>query len=171
MDFILETGQGIPGATAYIDEDYLWAYAPYAAVELGSGDPKACIVRGSAWIDVEFEARFPGCRVKSRGQGLAWPRAGAYDVRGDLIPSDELPVEIKRATAEAALRDMVTPGVLLPDVATGGMVKREKLGSMEREYAVADGGRPAAPSFPLIEGILRPLIGGYGSGTVRLVRA
>lgn len=173
MEFVVEDGTGVPGANAYITEDYLWAYAPFAATAPGSGDPRAAIVRASAWIDATYGARFPGYRVNGREQGLAWPRTGGYDITGEIIADDAVPPEVMRATAEAALRELASAGSLMPDRTSSPQVRSKRLGSMEIEYAVGDSQRAPAPDFPAIRGILAPLIGGVGVGgaMVTLLRA
>lgn len=171
MDFVVEDGTGKADATSYLSDDDLIAYAVATGADLGSGDPRASLIRATAWIDGTFGARFPGARRNGRAQGLAWPRTGATDAAGETIALSEVPAEIIRATAEAALRELASSGSLAPDEIASGVVKRERMGPMEVEYAVAEGGRSAAPAFPVIEGILGPLIGRTSAGTVRLVRA
>lgn len=157
---IVEDGTGLPDADAYITTAYLYDYAAATGRDTGSGDPQGAIVRTSAWIDATFGSQFPGTRLNGRGQGLEYPRKDGVDANGYDIPSDEVPVEVQKATAEAALRELASAGSLSPDQAAGSsVVKREKVGSLEVEYAVADGGIPAAPWFPTIAGILAPLIG------------
>lgn len=163
MEFLIEDGSGVDRATSYLSEEDLWEFAPFSAAEPGAGDPKGALIRASAWIDAAFGPKFTGAKVKGRAQGLAWPRSGATDAAGDAVAADAVPVEVRKATAEAALRELAAAGSLAPDVAAGPAVKRErkKLSGMEKEieYAVADGARPPAPWFPAIAGILAPLIG------------
>ena len=171
MQFIVEDGTGVAGANAYITEDYLWAYAPFSATAPGGGDPKAAIVRATAWIEARYGYRFPGTRKYGREQGLSFPRYNAVDRDGYAIDDDMVPGEVQRAVAEAALREIASAGSLMPDQTDGAAVKREKLGSMEVEYAVADSRRAAAPVFPMIDGILAPLIGSGSTSFITLLRA
>ena len=170
MALIVETGAGITDANSYLSESDFEAYCEDRGLTF-SGDVEPALVRATAWIEARYGARFSGSPLNGRGQGLSWPRSGATDRAGNAIPSNEVPIEIKRAAAEATLREVKTPGSLMPDQTGGGAaVKRKKLGSMEVEYAVADGAAAAAPSFPLIDGILTPLLGGFGAGMVRIMR-
>lgn len=168
MPAVVEDGTGVAGANAYISAAYLAAYAEDAGIAVPAGNAEGAIVRASRWIDGTFGARFPGSRVKGRGQGLEWPRTGATDYSGALIASDEVPAEIQRATAEAALRELRSPGSLAPDQATGtagASVKRvrKKVGPLETETEYSAGASAwGASGFPAIDAILAGLLGGRG---------
>lgn len=163
MAIVVEDGTGLADANSYISTDYLIAYAIDTGQTdaLSGGDPAAAAIRATTWIEGNFRSQFPGTPVNGRDQALHFPAEDGIDANGYDIPSDEVPVEVQKATAEAALRELASAGSLSPDQAVGSsVVKREKVGSLEVEYAVADGGIPAAPWFPTIAGILAPLIGG-----------
>ena len=140
---------------------------------------EAALRRATTWIDAAFGARFSGAKTGGRAQSLAWPRTGATDADGVAIPPDEIPVEIKQATYEAALRELVSPGSLNPDIVpvttTGGAVKRvrKKVGPLETETEYTEGATSGSshPIFPVINGILAGLLGRSGGGMVRLLRA
>lgn len=165
---IVEDGTG--AGNSYASEAAFETWCEQSAITPASGDVEGALVRGSLWIDARFGARYPGKRAFGRDQGLGWPRVDACDREGNEIPSDEVPVEIVRAACAAALRELASPGSLAPDVAGGGAVRRERIGSLEVEYANADGGRALGPSFPEIEGLLSTLIKPRG-WTIPLVRA
>lgn len=169
---IVEDGTGLAAANAYVSEAELETYAEAHGLTLPTTDAETGIVRASAWVDAIYGPRFPGQRVNGRDQGLGWPRTHAYDDASELIPSDVVPVEVKNATCEAALREMTTVGILTPDIAVGPAVRRKSLGSMEIEYAVADGARATAPGFPKIDAIMAPLLWPLGGGgMIPLLRA
>lgn len=73
--------------------------------------------RATSWLDATYLTLLPGLRTSGRSQALEWPRSGAADRGGFTIANDEIPVEVKNACAEAALRELETPGVLAQDVA------------------------------------------------------
>jgi hypothetical protein len=181
--FIVEDGTGVAGANSGVSEAEFEAYCEDRGLTPTAGaDALTALVRATAWVEAKFGVRFPGTRLKGRSQGLSFPTKYATDRYGFEIADDVVPVEYKYAICEAALREMASPGSLAPDVATGaagGAIKRlrQKLGPIEEEteYAVSSGGeRSTDPIFPMIEGILAPLInrpGVSGSGMVLLVRA
>jgi hypothetical protein len=124
-----------------------------------SSDPlrTAALVRASQYIDGTYLALFQGFKVDGRDQVLQWPRTGAMDMAGYAVPSSAVPVEIINATYEAALRELVSPGSLNPDIAVGGgVIKRVKAGSVEVEYSAT---AATQATFLRIEDILAPLLG------------
>lgn len=117
----------------------------------------AALARTSVYIDGQYLALFPGMKTNGRLQALQWPRAGAIDQNGYGILSEEIPVEIINATYEGALRELVVPNSLAPDIeAGGGQLKREKIGPLEFEY-LRDGTLYA--TYRAIENALVNLLG------------
>jgi hypothetical protein len=156
MGIIVEDGTGLAGANSYASEDELDTYTDDRAITLATGDAEAALIRATAAIDAIYGSRFPGYKTNGRDQNLLWPRIYAYDGDGDLIDSDEIPVEIKNATCEAAVRELTTPGSMSPDLERGGGVKRLKAGSVEIEYG---SNAEAGTTFSVIDGILSALLG------------
>lgn len=115
--------------------------------------------RGSMFVD-RYEFKFPGSRTGGFAQERAWPRTGAETYYGEAIPSDAIPVAIENASYEAAFLELTTPGSLSPVVTGSATVKREKIGSLEIEYAasasvtVEDIVALATPVVTSIEGLL-----------------
>lgn len=92
----------------------------------------------------------------------------------DVIPRSTIPNRVVRAAVMAAIRDLVTPGSLMPDVAGGRDVISESVGPLSVSYA---SNRPdvaassLAPKFPEIEALLRCLMKDGGSGVKFTSRA
>lgn len=119
----------------------------------------AALVRASGWIDGRYRDRFSGTRTEGRTQPLQWPRVDATDVDGEDIASDEVPVEIKSATFEAALRELASPGSLAPDFTRQGQTTMEKVGPITIQYAELYSAEDVQPCIRAIDHILAPLIG------------
>lgn len=136
----------------------------------GSDDARiGALVRATDYIDGRYRvllasgrwsSMFPGVRTAGRGQPNEWPRTGASDYDGDPIQPDEIPEEVERATYEAALRELASPGSLSPDFISSEAVTREKVGPIEVTYADAPvaGQLPNRPVIPAIDEILAPLL-------------
>lgn len=123
---------------------------------------KMILLRGSEYIDGAYGARFPGNRTEGRDQSFQWPRKGAEDVEGNEIPEGEVPVEVIRATYEAALREYETPGSLVPDVNPAEREKSVTVGPISVTYADTAANQAGAPVYPVIgviDRILAPLLG------------
>lgn len=126
----------------------------------------AALTRASSWVD-GYRSRFPGRKAGGRAQEREWPRVGASDAEDNEIADDEIPVEIEQATYEAALRELVEPGSLSPDLERGGAVKRLKAGSVEIEYADS---ASLTTTFTAIQSILESILTPASGATVDLLR-
>lgn len=180
MTLLVETGEGVDGANSYLSIIAFKSYADARGLSyLGQQDIQIeqALVRASAWIDATYRSRFPGARTNGRGQGLQWPRMsiGAFDevTDGEGLPidDDELPAALLNATAEAAYRELLTPGGLSPDLERGGDIRRIQAGSVAIEYATTAAART---TFTIIDGLLADILVASEAGggfTARAVRA
>ncbi len=175
MAFTQETGTGAAGSNAYGNENGADTYHEDRNNTDWTGDTsgqkEAALIRASAAIDAQYRSQFPGYKRNARSQAMEWPRIGAVDVNGYVIAIDAIPQEIINAVYEAALRELVEPGAMLPDVEAGGNAKRIKAGSVEIEKFTT--GATSKAEFSLIDGILQPIIGGGQTSqyTANAVRA
>ena len=133
-------------------------YAPVA------GDIDPALERASLWLDNTYGSRYPGTPTAQRSQELGWPRIGAVDCKGYVIPPDEIPIEIERATYEATLRELANPYSLSPDVTVGQVYKSVSVsGAVSVTYA-DEGGVVAAqsPTLTVVDNMLSCLLGDTG---------
>lgn len=162
---IVEDGDGIEGANSYVSLDEAITYCAdhgltFAASPSALGE--AALIRATTAIDTQYSTSFPGYRRSGRDQGLEWPRAAAYDAGGWLIRDDEIPIEIVKATIEAAVREFAEPNSMMPDLERGGHIASLRAGSVGITYSVNASGRT---TFTLIDGILANVLTGMaGSG-------
>lgn len=166
MSFVLEDGTAPDGANSYLSVDDANTYCSdrgltFAASPTTLGEE--ALVRATAALDAMYRGRFPGYRTNGRSQSLEWPRTAAYDAEWNPIDNDEIPVEVKNAVAEMAVRELEAPGSMMPDLERGGQVRRLKAGSVEVEYG---SNSTATTTFQLIDGIMAPLL---GAGTASFV--
>ena len=96
-------------------------------------DLEQAIRRGTILID-GYGIRFPGQRVNG-DQALCWPRANAERRDGSPISSTVIPKAIKDATCWAASYALDNPNDINQVLQQHRIVKREKVGYIEREYA------------------------------------
>jgi len=128
---------------------------------------EAALRRATSYIDGTYRGRWKGTRADA-DQALAWPRTSVLDEDGFAVSTTIIPTAVKRATYEAALRELVDPGSLSPDLARGGDIKREKVGPIEVEYSAT---ASIGTTITAIEDYLSGLIDGGGENTVYLGRA
>ena len=170
MSLIVEDGTGKSNADAYVTLAECDAYH----ANLGNSDwlidaedaanvagRENAIKKATAFIDARYGNRFKGVKSTAE-QALLFPRYGISDNDGYVL--ENVPIAVKRATCEAALRILV--GIdLMPDLDRGGKVISETVGPISTTYS---SGAPAGTKFEMIESILRGCLNG-GSG-VRMVR-
>lgn len=132
---------------------------------------EAAIRRATQWLDGRYRGSFPGLPVRGRLQALEWPRSDVSDINEFAVPSDAIPREIVAATAEAALRELVTPNSLTPDYVAASAVTREKVGPLEVQYSETGGSASVRPIVTVIDEILSGLFRVSSGGNVHLVRA
>lgn len=134
------------------------------------GLKEAALIRATAWIDGRYGSRWPGFRTNRRLQALDWPRTEAYDREGEVILNTEIPAEVVAATCEAALRELVAPGSLSPDVTPG--TAKVLTGVDSLKWTPLRTSAHASDMAPTLLAVDRALIGIVRSGrNVGLVRA
>lgn len=135
MTLTVETGTGSASSDALVSIATADAYhtARGNATWTGADADKETAIRRATGVLNGYA--WQGLRTHGRDQALAWPRSGVIDREGYGILSDQIPVEIVNACCELALRELVTPGTLTPDLIPADSVKREKVGPLEVEYA------------------------------------
>ncbi|RLE28258.1 MAG: hypothetical protein DRJ65_00075 [Acidobacteria bacterium] len=152
MAFTVETGAGVAGANSYLsvaDAD------TYHTDRANSGWTGADAVKQAALIEatdyLEAHYQWSTGYKTSDDQGLSWPRSGAIDRHGWAIDSDEVPQEVKGATAYLALQGL--------SAALGGPLGREqkkvKVASVEVEYTDT---AAATTTYPYVDGLLTGLV-------------
>lgn len=118
------------------------------------------MLRGSDYIDLAYKASFPGVKTDSRDQLREWPRVGAADVEGIALDTEAVPDEVVKASYEAALRELVSAGSLLPDFTPSAQKKSVTVDVIKIEYNAPHGVQSVLPVIPLIRGILAPILTG-----------
>lgn len=161
---IVEDGSGLANAESYVSVSDCASYASARALSFSDMDDdaaEAALRRATTWLDGRYRGSFPGRRKNGRMQGLEWPRSDAWDnaCPPEPIADDEIPVEIVNACCEAAVREMVAPGSLSPDVTPGKIKKSAKVGDITVEYAVGAGTTyEQRPISTVIDDILSSLL-------------
>lgn len=139
--------------------DSVWSAATTAAKE-------AALLQATQYIDAVFH--FIG--TQNVNNALAWPRYDATvrygNFAGIVYDTDEIPSQIKDATAELAFRAL--DGDLIEVKDRDGAVKREKVDVIEIEYHDwAAGGK----TYKFAAALLKPLLKTGGASNKNLVRS
>jgi hypothetical protein len=129
---------------------------------------EAALIRATQWLDGRYNVRWPGTRWKLREQALDWPRYDAVDRDGTLIDGDTVPPEVIKATCEAALRELITPNALSPDVTpANAKVLVEVKGIRWQNLRASAGVSDLTLTITAVDRLLAPLIGGAGQVMVQ----
>lgn len=159
MALIVQTNDGnAAGANAYIDVATFSAYH----ADRGNAIPgtptneqlEQAIIRATDYLDQRF--RFVGKRLLGRDQTTEWPRMDAWDLDRDLVTG--IPLEVKEATAEYALRALTA--ALNPDPsrdASGAKVqsKSQQVGPIAQSFTYVSGAAFTMPKYPAADAKLR----------------
>ena len=181
MTLNVEDGTGMANADSYVSVADCSAYHVSRGNQAWAAgavvDQEAAIRRATFWVDPTYRNRFPGYQTQGRAQALEWPRTGAYVVVPDngrsdalyfgnrrdyfylngvyYVPANTVPQEVITATCEAALRELVSPGVLSPDQTRDDLVTSFQVGPVKLTYG---GGSPDNTIFQKIDLVLRSLL-------------
>jgi len=162
MALIVEDGTIVASANSYVTLAEAVAYATDHGLAFSPSPDVgnvAALIRATSAIDGKYGFSFPGYRKGGRTQSLHWPRDAAYDAGGWLIPNTEIPVELKAAVIEAAVRELANPGSMMPDLARGGAIQSMSAGSVSISYAA---NAEARTTYTKIDGIISNILGGMG---------
>lgn len=143
MAFIVEDGTAKADANAYCDVAFVDAYfadvggnATWTAAD--NTAKQAAIVKATRYIDQRFGRQFITTRA-TRTQSLEWPREWIDDVNGNLrFDIDDIPLELKRACAEYAVRALSGPLVTDPAESQEIEEKSVKVGPVEKKTKFAN---------------------------------
>lgn len=150
MALIVEDGTGKVDAESYISVADANTYHTGFGNSAWTGDDalkEQALRRATRFIDGLYSRRWVGLR-NSQAQALDWPREYAYDKDEFLVPNGTVPTAVKRATAEAALRELQSPNSLTPDLERGGQVESESVSAGPVSSDVTY--RPDAPVRPIL---------------------
>lgn len=169
MALVVEDGAGRADAESYISAADANAYhaargnAAWAA--LASDTVREQKLRNATSYMVQtYRSRWAGYRV-SKDQALDWPRyeVPAPDTCGEYLESNVVPIDVRQACAELALRAISAP--LSPDL--GRRTKREKVDVIEVEYSEFGA---QSTTYPTVDGLLSVFLTGTAN-SAKVLRA
>lgn len=162
--FKLETGEGLPDATSYVDIAYATDFINFHYPEDSEWGLKSASQKELALV---MATKFVDRLVKWAGevykttQSLQWPRTEFKDADGRTIEAGTLPLKVKDAVVMVALESFTN------DIyEEGALVTSIKYGSSSETYAgpVRDGGNS------IVQRLLKDFKEfGYGSSSSNLI--
>src|SRR5690606_8597559 len=89
-----------------------------------TAEKEAALRKATEFLDVTFERYWRGTPIE-RLQQLDWPRQNVCRDNGHAIYSTEIPIELKRATAEMAL--LALSEDLIPSITNPGAITKDRI--------------------------------------------
>lgn len=176
MTLIVEDGTGLANAESYISVADATTYhanrGNTAWASLASDTVREQLLRkATEYMMQAYRSSWKGYRATTT-QALDWPRGdvdipdtpGGYGGYPAYYALTDIPIEVKRACAELALK--ANSGALAPDLTQ--MLKRQKVGPLEQEFSEYS---PQSKRYRAIDLMLASLLKGVGGVSVRLVRS
>ena len=163
MALVVEDGTGLASANSYLavaDADtYHTDHSASSTWSSASTANKEKALRlATQYLDAKYGRRWVGTRW-SLGQALDWPRS--YVVLYDIYVQSTavLPVELKHATAELALKQL-SDGDLMPDITNTYNIAEEEVqaGSVTSKTKYVGGGKSQIKRYRLVDNILKPIL-------------
>lgn len=154
MALIVETGAVVAGANSYVNVADADAYHLARGNTTWTGDDgakEAAILRAVAFIESRPWKGTKGAYTNP----MCWPRAGVVDGNQFDVPADAVPAGVVSALCEAALRELVKPGCLAPDLERGGRIISDSIAGISTSY---EQGAPAGTTFAAITNALAGLV-------------
>lgn len=166
MAFQVEDGTGLSDANSYLsiaDADAYIADHGNSATWIAATDAskEEALRLSTQYLDIRYATKWLGSRGDS-DQSLAWPRASVEDYDGYAVDDESVPSRVEDSTAELALR-VIDGDTLYDDIDEPGTIKSESVTTgpiTERTEYLA--GKSQVKRYPLIDGLIRPLISSGG---------
>jgi len=168
MALVVEDGSGLASANGFVAVAYADAYHLLRGNTTWTGADalkEAAIVRATFYLSNAYA--WQGLRRRSRDQALAWPRVDVFDQEGYAVAFDAVPTEIEQATAEIALRELLTPGAMTPDVTLGNQKVLTEVKGIKWTPLAQPGARNMVPVLNVVTDLIGPLLAQGGGSMIQ----
>lgn len=173
MQFLVEDGTGLAGATSYVDiafaDQYFLTFGKTDWATLSEDNKKIALNSASAYADLRFGYRLPGSPVAA-GQALALPMRGICDRYGN--PVQGVPAAWQRAVCEYALLASKNQLMVAQQSAQSELKKKMvKVGPITTDYEFAVAQQSGQfKSYPQADTIVTTFFGPGTFGAGRVIR-
>ncbi len=159
MAFVAEDGSGLSNATSLCDVAFADSYFSDRGIAAWTGSTsvkQAALIKATDYVESRWQKKFDGEKQYPLVQALSFPRAYA-----DEAQPDEVPVGIKKAISEYAVRALSAPLVADPTTDANGLTlsaKRTKVGPIETESRFQAGAAIGIKPYPAADMLIRPYL-------------
>jgi hypothetical protein len=166
MALTVEDGTGVAGANSYVTVAEARAYAADRGLTLpvADADVEKLLVKAADYIETEPQGTYKGYRTYPSVDTMKWPRT---DVQIDdyALGIGEIPIQLKQAQCQLAVElQTVDPSMTL----SGQLIKREKVDTLETEYAIDYRAGQKLPQLTKVDFLLKPLL--RNTGILKVIR-
>jgi len=131
--------------------------------DLDDSQIETALLIASEWLDNIYRNMWSGEKFAQREQIRDWPRSNAFDFNKDPVDYKTVPVEVERATYEAALRQALNPGSLSVDWTPNRYNRVAVDGAITVQYRNFIQASEVQTRYAIIDQILSVLISGRGN--------
>lgn len=161
MSLIVEDATGLSTAESYLSvanaDTYHASYTGSTAWSGAStGTKERALRRATQYLDSVYGGRWLGERY-TETQALDWPRSDV-EIDGVLLDESPLPVALRNATAELALREITETGGLLPDDTTGVIQAESTTVDVISTSVTYQGGKSPQTKYAFVERMLARIL-------------
>lgn len=159
MAFVVEDGTGLSTATSYVTveeaDEYFTDRGNETWLAYTDANKEIYLIKATDFIDANYT--FVGTRG-SATQALEWPREDATDSNNNDIEDDEIPIVLKKAVYEAAMRVPLSDDGLMPDYEAGtGAVKVREIDGIREEF-YNYGNTRVSSTYSYINRVIKPIL-------------
>lgn len=155
---VIEDGTGVPGANSLVSVGYVTTWgAGRGLTDFAAGaqaDQEIACIKASDYIRTcpRYLNRWSGSK-KTYAQSFPWPRTGAAEQYGAIIPDTVVPWQAMEAVAYLAHRAFAGED-LQPDLERGDMLTHKRIGPIAKQW---DPRAPVGVVMQIVDGLLAPL--------------
>lgn len=167
MALIVEDGTIVSGAESYASvtdaDTYNNKYVGSSDwLAASTSDKEINLRKATQYLDITYGPTYVGIRVNDT-QDLLWPRQFAEYRDGIVIPDTSIPVELKRACMELAIKAATDTNLIVDVDAPSANVKRSRVKAAVVEEEIEYwGGNTNQKKYPTVERLMRALtLGAY----------
>ena len=126
-------------------------------------------LRASEWLDAVYGNQWGGYKRGEREQVRDWPRFSAYDINDDLIDDESIPVELERATYEAAAAVNSNSSILSANYTPSQFNRVSIDGALSVDFRNFSSSSEVQTKITIVEQLLHRILnpnGPFGAGQV-----
>lgn len=164
MALVVEDGSCLSNAESYASVAYFISHHTGRgnAFTASASEIEQALRKATDYMETRWATKWSGIR-QTTTQALAWPRISAY-YPDDGRAASGVPIEVKRACVEYALRSIsepLAPDPVYSDIQAPIIEKEERVGPIMEKTVYGGGGASASfRKYPIVDESIKMLLSG-----------